>query len=68
MLALIIFSHRYALNFLADPLLDIIRGVCMGVCCYIICSTMNSAIEFNGSFAYKNVMEFFEAESSEKRA
>lgn len=67
MLILIVFSHRYALNFLDDPVVDILRGACMGVCCYVICSTMSSAIEFNGSFAYKYVFDFFNEEDSEKK-
>lgn len=29
---------------------------------------MNSAIEFNGSFAYRYVLEFFETDDTEKRA
>lgn len=40
----------------------------MGICCYVICSTMSSAIEFNGSFAYKSVVEFMSQENAEKKA
>lgn len=65
---MIILSHRYCLNFIGEVPLDILRGGCMGVCCYMICSTMSSAIEFNGSFAYKSVVEFMSEENADKKA
>jgi hypothetical protein len=68
MLAVIALSHRYFLTFLSETHIDLLRGVCLGVCIYCICSTMASAIEFNGSFGYKYVMDYFEEENAEKRA
>ena len=60
MLVIIILSHRYCLNFLTQPHIDAVRTLSMWICGYSICSTMYSAIEFNGSFAYRQVMAFFE--------
>ena len=67
MLGLIVLSHKYFLGMMSEWSVDLARAGCMGVCCYCVCSTMSSAIEFNGSFAYKYVMAFFEEEEAEKR-
>ena len=56
MLAVIVFSHRYLLNFGSPLFIDAMRAASMGICVSVICSTMNTAIEFNGSFAYKFVL------------
>lgn len=68
MLVLQFFSHRFVNNYFDENIVYIIRAICIVICIYIICLTMNKAIEFNGSFAYKFVMEFFQTEDSEKRA
>jgi len=59
MVGVILLSHRYFLLYLSDPVIDISRAGLMLVCCYCMCSTMGDAIEFNGSFAYKYVIDYF---------
>lgn len=56
MLVVIFFSHRFALNFGSEAFIDVIRTFALAVCTHLICSTMSTAIEFNGSFAYRYVL------------
>lgn len=67
MLLLIVMSHRYFLQFLPQAAVDGLRSLLMGICCYSVCSTMSSAIEFNGTLAYNYVMEYFKEESKDRR-
>lgn len=60
MVGIILLSHRYFLQYISEAVADIARGVLMIISCYCVCSTMGAAIEFNGSYAYKYVIDFFE--------
>ena len=68
MLAVQFFSHRFVHTILDESIVFLLRTIFMGVCVFMICITMSNAIEFNGSFAYKYVLEFFQTEDAEKRA
>ena len=68
MVGIILLSHRYFLLYLSDPIIDVIKACLILVCCYCVCSTMGAALEFNGSYAYKYVIDYFNEENQEKRA
>lgn len=64
-LVFLFFSHSYAQQFLASTAIDFIRVILVIVTTSINLITLKDAIEFNGSFAYKFIGQFFNSENAQ---
>ena len=67
MLVLLFASHGIAGGYLADVMIDALRAFLLLVCIWVICASAASAIEFNGSFAYRHIVDYFKAESQDEK-